>query len=172
MTPDEKRAYKREWARKRAQDPAWRAQRNEAARQYQMTRYREDPEYRERRRAANARGYQRRRRGPNDGRQHRRYGYARKLEEKGFTYRQFQIQLHHQAGRCYICGDPMMPAHADHDHETGRPRRLLCFGCNRGLGSFKDDPARLRAAAEYIEQAARLAGLRQADLRPVAGGVR
>lgn len=32
-------------------------------------------------------------------------------------------------------------------------RGLLCFPCNAGLRKFSDDPARLRAAAKYLEKA-------------------
>jgi hypothetical protein len=54
-----------------------------------------------------------------------------------------------QDDRCAICGDPG-PQHLDHDHSTGVVRRLLCQRCNHGLGLFRDDPAVLRAAAEYV----------------------
>jgi len=40
----------------------------------------------------------------------------------------------------------------DHCHETGKVRGIICSGCNKGLGCFKDDPARMRAAADYIEK--------------------
>lgn len=40
----------------------------------------------------------------------------------------------------------------DHDHATGQFRGWLCFECNIGLGMFRDNPAVLRRAAEYLER--------------------
>ncbi len=40
----------------------------------------------------------------------------------------------------------------DHDHKTGQVRSLLCKKCNGVLGLVDDDPALLRAAADYIER--------------------
>jgi hypothetical protein len=56
---------------------------------------------------------------------------------------------------CEICGQtPKERALAsDHDHATGAFRGWLCSPCNLGLGSFRDSPLALRAAAEYIELA-------------------
>lgn len=41
----------------------------------------------------------------------------------------------------------------DHCHNTGRIRGLLCYRCNRVLGSCEDMPSLLRRLADYIEQA-------------------
>jgi recombination endonuclease VII len=69
----------------------------------------------------------------------------------GITAEEADVMLGEQGGLCAICG--RAPAeHVDHDHATGRVRALLCFGCNGGLGQFKDDPAALRAAAGYVER--------------------
>jgi recombination endonuclease VII len=69
----------------------------------------------------------------------------------GITAEEADYLLEQQNGLCAICR--AAPAgHVDHDHATGRVRELLCFNCNGGLGQFRDDPAVLRAAAEYVER--------------------
>ncbi|MFD6915076.1 MULTISPECIES: endonuclease VII domain-containing protein [Streptomyces] len=55
-----------------------------------------------------------------------------------------------QGGVCYLC--LRAPAvHVDHCHKTGRVRGVLCLNCNVGVGLFKEDPERMRRAAEYLE---------------------
>jgi hypothetical protein len=60
-----------------------------------------------------------------------------------------------QNGLCAICRRrPRKPRNVlfvDHSHLTHMLRSLLCLGCNSGLGNFGDDPALLRAAADYAE---------------------
>jgi len=71
-----------------------------------------------------------------------------------FDEDRYQELCDEQAGRCAICDsdDPGAKRLAvDHAHESGRVRALLCQGCNTGLGKFRDDPALLRRAADYIE---------------------
>lgn len=64
--------------------------------------------------------------------------------------------LEKQQALCAICSTDK-PAgrhnqwHIDHDHKTGIIRALLCSKCNALLGMANDDPAILRAAADYIE---------------------
>jgi len=69
------------------------------------------------------------------------------------TWEEHQAMLEAQQGRCAICERPMDQPHVDHCHDTGKVRGLLCSSCNNGLGRFADDPARLRAAATYLERA-------------------
>lgn len=77
----------------------------------------------------------------------------------GVTEVQYQAMLDEQGHACAICGETDWAGgrhagspHVDHDHDTGAVRGLLCGSCNTGLGQFKDDPARLRAAVEYLER--------------------
>lgn len=69
------------------------------------------------------------------------------------TYDAFIIA---QTGRCAIClvqfSDEVLPC-VDHCHETKRVRGILCPGCNLGIGYLKDDPVRIRVAAEYVQEA-------------------
>src|SRR3954454_23848933 len=69
----------------------------------------------------------------------------------GISAEEADVMLAAQGGLCAICR--AAPAvHVDHDHATDAVRELLCFNCNGGLGQFRDDPAVLRAAAEYVER--------------------
>lgn len=73
----------------------------------------------------------------------------------GLTEEAFQAMFASQKGLCAICLTEELPgisSHVDHCHVTGIVRGLLCESCNRAIGIMKDDPARLRAAADYIER--------------------
>ena len=75
-----------------------------------------------------------------------------------------------QGGACKLCELPLINlldserdftgqpdnnvARVDHCHKTGRVRGLLCFGCNVGLGKFKDDEKLLLKAARYLHESA------------------
>lgn len=77
----------------------------------------------------------------------------------GTTLAAYEELKESQDARCYLCGSEgfRMNENAfdllvlDHDHETGRVRKLLCHNCNRGLGLFQDNPDVLRTAANYVE---------------------
>lgn len=70
----------------------------------------------------------------------------------GIGAAEYRALLDAQVGACPICrGSLGENPHVDHDHATGKVRALLCSGCNVGLGQFRDNPAALRAAADYVE---------------------
>lgn len=81
----------------------------------------------------------------------------------GLTPAEFQAIQDSQGGRCRICKAPFNPdlggCHpcVDHEHATGRVRGVLCRLCNVGLGQMRDNPKLLRAAARYLELAAKSA---------------
>ena len=69
----------------------------------------------------------------------------------GITLETWNDMSKAQNHRCAICRKKT-DLHTDHNHKTNKVRGLLCNNCNNGLGRFKDDPARLRAAAQYLEE--------------------
>lgn len=61
-------------------------------------------------------------------------------------------------GRCAICGE-VQPLALDHDHKTAKVRGLICTHCNNGIARFRDDPARLEAAAAYLRNPPGVVGI-------------
>ena len=113
-------------------------------------------------RKASARGYQARNREKYNAYQrgynarHKETIADRKLMRTfGITLADYDEMLEAQDGGCAICGttpeEHGKRLCVDHDHETGKNRGLLCDGCNVGLGRFRDSPAWLRNAADYLE---------------------
>lgn len=86
-----------------------------------------------------------------------------KLRRYGLTIETYDAMLAAQGGRCAVCraAEPggRGAFHVDHDHRCcpgksscGRcVRGLVCTTCNSAMGHAKDDPALLRAMADYIE---------------------
>lgn len=73
------------------------------------------------------------------------------FSRRGITLDQYHSLYECQDFSCYLCL-ACKPLHLDHDHVTGRARRLLCWQCNFGIGQLRDDPRLLRLAAAYIEK--------------------
>lgn len=77
------------------------------------------------------------------------------VRKYGLTIEDYDAMLENQGGSCAICNttDPRGHGrfHVDHNHKTGVVRGLLCTDCNTGIGSLKDSPEHLRAAAIYLE---------------------
>jgi len=106
-------------------------------------------------------------------RQGGRAGLCRKCQQTyalahkwGLTMDQWEALLESQGGGCAVCGVSGCASGrafaVDHDHQCclgarscGKcVRGLLCADCNRAIGLLKDDPVRIRSAAEYVERAA------------------
>lgn len=101
---------------------------------------------------------------------------ARKLKYKyGISLDDYDYMMEKQGFCCMLCDKEFQlhkgrySAHVDHDHKTGKIRGLLCFQCNIGLGSFKDDQAILSRAIRYIEHGG-YANLEQPKARMVTRG--
>ena len=82
---------------------------------------------------------------------------SKRHHSTGWTAEMFSAAWEEQKGMCALCGIAMQPegrgalsVHGDHCHMTGRPRALLHNRCNVGLGYYRDDPALLERAAEYV----------------------
>lgn len=83
--------------------------------------------------------------------------YRAKLykQKYGITVEEYNDLWEKQGGLCAICGIDHNGARqhfaVDHNHDTGEVRGLLCNSCNYGLGQFKDSPAVMSAALQYLE---------------------
>lgn len=87
---------------------------------------------------------------------HRR---SRMKKEYNLSQDGYDLLFNQQDGLCAICKLPPDGSsrtgkilHIDHDHNTGKVRGLLCFPCNAGLGSMRDDPVLLRNGADYLDR--------------------
>ncbi|GGN40520.1 hypothetical protein FHR83_007019 [Actinoplanes campanulatus] len=92
-----------------------------------------------------------------------RSGWSKRNHEYFLKYRyditlaDYEALMAAQGGRCAICGTDQPGGNftkwaVDHCHNSSKVRGLLCGSCNLGIGQLGDDPARLRAAADYIER--------------------
>jgi hypothetical protein len=142
-------------------------------------RYAEDPDHREHKLAANRlyRAEHRERlnelwrdRWRSNAAYRERHALTRIARIYGLSAARYRRLLAEQKGVCAICRRPPQRRAlcVDHCPVTKQVRRLLCDHCNTGLGLFGDDPARLRAAAAYLECAR---GTRR-RLRPIRRSLR
>lgn len=93
-------------------------------------------------------GYMRRKRSQTP----EQYRNAHLLRKFGITLEQHDAMLATQGNACIICRRPFTKTpHVDHCHASGQVRGLLCSDCNPMLGFARDNPAVLKAAAEYLE---------------------
>ena len=76
-----------------------------------------------------------------------RHVYGIEPEDKKNVYKA-------QRGLCAVCRIKfdINDLCVDHDARSGIVRGLLCHGCNRGLGLFKENKVNIRKAVEYLKE--------------------
>lgn len=81
-----------------------------------------------------------------------------RLRGYGLTEDEYAEMIRIQGGVCAICASSPADGDSlciDHHHGSGEVRGLLCRNCNLAVGNMRDDPARLRKAAAYLERSPR-----------------
>lgn len=75
------------------------------------------------------------------------------LERKyEITQKEYERMEDEQGGVCFLCSGVNKdgrPLFVDHDHRTGKVRKLLCLSCNAKI-SYLEDESWFRRAAEYL----------------------
>jgi len=81
----------------------------------------------------------------------------------GFNSYDWMVKWIATHGVCIICGDELffwVPygeanlnklAVWDHNHDTHKDRKMICSGCNKGIGLLKDNPRILSRALVYLQ---------------------
>lgn len=67
----------------------------------------------------------------------------------GWTPKDWDNALTQQNGHCAICPSTDRLC-VDHDHATKKPRGILCWNCNVGLGKLGDNETGLLKALAYV----------------------
>jgi hypothetical protein len=79
------------------------------------------------------------------------------IKRYGITIEQYNSMLDEQESKCYICETYVENTknnylHVDHNHTTGKVRKLLCMSCNASLGLVKESEFILKKMIEYINE--------------------
>src|SRR3981189_154843 len=123
---------------------------SEAENEKRRRRYAEDPEYRARKLAADG-AWKKANREKVNANSRRKYAEdpsSELLRRYGISNDDYEAMLARQNGTCAICrtkrsGEKLV---VDHCHICHKVRRLLCHGCNLGLGHYKHNPDLTQAA--------------------------
>lgn len=79
----------------------------------------------------------------------------------GITIEDYNRMLAEQDYLCFLCRQPetkrrkdgeIIALSVDHDHGTGRVRRLLCHRCNLAVAGVENCPVEISLILAYIEQ--------------------
>lgn len=79
------------------------------------------------------------------------------MRNYGIGLAEYEAMWDAQDAKCAICGTENAGTRTDwlvvdHCHDSNVVRGLLCVHCNLAIGQMADDPARLRAAADYLDR--------------------
>lgn len=84
---------------------------------------------------------------------YKRSGRRNHLKKKfKITPEQFDEMALFQDNRCGICMKETKELCVDHNHVTGKIRKLLCHNCNRALGLFEENAEVMTNAIKYIKE--------------------
>lgn len=80
----------------------------------------------------------------------------RLINKYGISLEEFNKMYHLQNGKCATCNKscPISSRnglYVDHNHSTGKIRKLLCSNCNRVLGLINENKATLENMIKYLE---------------------
>lgn len=82
------------------------------------------------------------------------YHKSYKLQKYKITLDEFDEMCLKQGGKCYICDSIIKgrKIRIDHNHKTGKVRKLLCHNCNTALGLLKEDVNIFLKCILYLEE--------------------
>lgn len=91
-----------------------------------------------------------------------RYQEMEVVQKHNITYEEYKWMFDAQGGKCYICDKvetkksrttgQVCRLALDHNHVTGKIRKLLCHNCNIVVGHCKESIEFLKKTIEYLEK--------------------
>ncbi len=73
----------------------------------------------------------------------------------GISLDEYNKMFADQNGRCAICSrhqsEVKQTLCVDHNHKTGKIRKLLCGQCNHAIGLFREDISAIKNAIKYLK---------------------
>jgi len=73
----------------------------------------------------------------------------------GISLDEYNIMIYNQNNSCYICKTKFLKnskVNVDHNHKTGKIRKLLCQPCNTSLGLLRENINILNSCISYLKE--------------------
>lgn len=80
----------------------------------------------------------------------RRREYTLKRQYNMKSIDEYDKMIREQGNLCAICSKEMTRPCIDHNHTTGKVRKLLCVQCNSMIGNAYENTSTLRSAIKYL----------------------